>query len=727
MAIKGEQKWKSGQLYMVDRLEHGSKEIAGALDIFSNTQSSSTNTRRWSRIIGWVENVLFGTGRHYLDDILTSRISVNTNTDARSVNETVRRHKIPQPTNDLLGRYIETNISILTENRPVPRVEPKSSSLEDQHQAELSELTIEYLWEELDMPEKMREVARSILYTGVGFLEVTYDPLTPRYMIVPEQRAEPTTPVAPGVEAPIERNVVSIDPKTGNIVFRDELGYGDVTSDVVSPFELTFPDDHYWNKGDLEGGWVLREKFVPVDIVKNKYLNPDIKDKITKKNGFFRENIENISESNVENYPLWWWERLSDLVEGPHTYGSLGSADRFQDYCILRVLDRKPSRDWPRGRTIITAGDQLIYDSPKSVGARAYDPRWPYRWHPYIRFRGEAQLGSIYGRSMVAKLLPFIRRINAIDATMIMWRRTVPIASWILPRGASPQEGLHSGMPGSYIVYDPNRTARVEPKPVYPPDYPSAAIEERRMCLQHIESISGTELVLKGERVPGTTSAAQLNLLRNQALASRSPTLQAWDEATQLVGSAMLMETKKHIGDDERYRQRISILARRKASQFSVKQFSGSMIADNVQVRIDTVSQALFSKEARQERAIEVIQYAPALVQLPLPLQKKLLEDLGWPDALSPKGADVSRARMLIEFAKQGRLELALPMPEDDPYTIHELLVAEIKSEAALDWDPETIQHLYQLIEYYREQIERIEMARQDMMMKMGAMQQGGQ
>lgn len=722
---QNENRWKTGHLYLLDKMKWGDDALAGALSIYTATSNANKQGRQWARTLTWVENILFGLGRHYIDEVLASRISRDSAGNL-SINESMRR-RVPQPTNDLLGRYIETNISILTENRPIPRITPKSDSLEDSHEATLSELTMEYLWEELDLPEKHREIARLILYTGTAWLEVFYDPLQVRHMLVPDETLEPNTPVGPGVTAPVPRKVLKIDPRTGVPGYQMAESYGDIVANVVSGFELYMPTDHEWARGDFASGWIMKEYYMPVEAVKSRFLHNGVSSVVTKRNGYFRDNIEKIQRANVQNYPLWWWERMSDIVEGPHNIPYMGSPDTYDDYTVVRVFDRRPNPDWPRGRTVMTAGDLLIYDSPKSVGARVYDPRWPHRWHPYVRYRGEGMVGSIYGRSMVTKLLPFLKRINSIDATAIMYRRCVPIAQWIMPTGSGPVEGLHSGEPGQIIKYDPARTGKNEPKPVYPQPYPAQLLQEREMMLQQMENVSGTELVLKGERPTGTTSAAMLGLMRNQALASRSPTLQAWDESLQMTGSALLQETKKNIGLDETYRRRIMILARDKASQFSIDRFAGTMISDNVNVKIDTVSQALFTKEARQQRALEIIQYAPGLVQLPTPVQAKLMEDLGWPDLYVPKGEDVNRARMLIQFCKSKRFDLAIPIPEDDPYTIHEMLVAEVKSEGALNYEGEVIMALYGLIGHYRDAIQRAEQAKLQMQMQMMQMQGGGQ
>jgi len=723
--LQDEKKWKTGQLYLLDRVKWGDDALGAALTTYTGTVNANKQGRQWARTLTWVENIMFGLGRHYIDEVLASRISRDSN-GSLSINESMRR-RVPQPTNDLLGRYVETNISILTENRPIPRITAKSDSLEDKHEATLSELTMEYLWEELDLPEKHREIARLVLYTGIAFLETFYDPLEVRHMLVPDQVTEPNTPIGPGVTAPVPRRVIRIDPRTGAPGFSQGETYGDIVSNVISAFELYIPADHDWKRGDVDTGWIMKEYYTPIEALKSRWLHNGVTGVVTKRNGYFRDNIEKVSSSNVQNYPLWWWERMSDIVEGPHNVPMMGAPDTYDDFTVVRVFDRKPNPDWPRGRTVITAGDLVIYDSPKTKGARVYDPRWPHRWHPYVRYRGEGMCGSIYGRSLVTKLLPFLKRINSIDATAIMYRRCVPIAQWIMPTGSGPVEGLHSGEVGQIIKYDPARTGKMEPKPVYPQPYPAQLLQERELMVQQMENVAGTELVLKGERPTGVTSAAMLGLMRNQALASRSPTLQAWDESLQLSGSALLQETKKHIGEDETYRRRIMILARDKASQFSIDNYAGSMIADNVNVKIDTMSMALLSREAKQQRAIEVFQYAPGLVQLPMPVQAKLMEELGWPDLFLPKGEDVGRARMLIQFCKSKRFDLAIPIPEDDPYTIHEMLVSEIKSEGALNYEGDVLMTMYQLIGHYRDSIQRIEQAKMQMQMQMAQMGAAGQ
>lgn len=1110
---------KRGQFELLDDVPQGSEDLANALNVYTDYINSNKSSSRWLRTVAWIENTLFGVGRQYYDNALISRITQNSQGNLH-LNEQIKS-RIPQPTNDLLGRYIETNISLLTENRPIPRITAKSDSLEDKQAAELSELNIEFLWEELGLPAKHREIARMILYTGTCFLETYFDPFIPRYLALPVKENSPTTLLPSGIEVPIPSQKTKIDPKTGAIVTEQEVGYGDIVSNVVTPFEMHFPSGHWWD--DDRFGWVIKESYCSIDSLKQKFLNPKVDHITTKKNGYLLDNLEKLGRKPVQDLPLWWWERLSDVVEGPGSTLYGGTPELWEDFTTVKVLDRKPSYKWPQGRTVIIAGDSVIYDSPKRVGARVFDKRWPKRWHPYTRYQWEGQLGSLYGRSLVSKLLPKLKRVNSIDVTLIMWRRTVPISTWIAPKGcvikgskcllsngkielieqisntqvqsldksrsiirkfeydndediysvkvkgnlpikatgnhniptitrevfkekvkrkindeggycynynsltlediqdlpfsrlnkgdyllssffrerlnekidlskfnikqtshiklsqyikldekflrlagiylaegclinqtgkiggikftlhekeqvtlgveiqnylfeifgldsfskietnnnghtrcviscynntlgkvfkilfsegaknksihddifyastsllplvggwfdgdgcyhkkvknktfrmlngssisenlisqlrsilldeniastvdvqvknrpnpkyrlqiasshyltklqpycnkltdisftktseqgfwlnniycskikdisiekyegkvydleiedlhyyqvngiivhnSSPIEGINSGEPGTIWTYDPSRTHGAEPKPVYPAPFPSAALQEREMQIAEMESIAGTEQILRGERPVGVNSAAMFDALRKQALASRSPILQAWDESLQTVAHALNQETIKHIKDDSYYRDRINLLAREKSSQFSIDQFSGQNLQDNVIVRVDTASMAFLAREARQERALQVINYGPNLTQLPPNLQAKLLTELGWPDALVPSGPDITRARAMIQYIKGKRFDLAIPMPEDDPYIMHEMLVVELKNESFMDLPVDVQMKMFQITTMYRDQIVKIEQAKMQQAIQMGQMGQpqgGGQ
>ncbi|MCI0422123.1 MAG: hypothetical protein L0312_23330, partial [Acidobacteria bacterium] len=484
------------------------------------------------------------------------------------------------------------------------------------------------------------------------------------------------------------------------------------------------PTIHNWNGDDMS--WVMREYYTPVIALVDKYANPKLQKELGGvRNGWYWDNLTAVKEMDIQTLPLWWWERFSDMVEGPGQGLWAGTPELWKGYTVVRVFDRKPNPKWPRGRTIMVAGDQVIYDSPKSVGARAYDPRWPWRWHPYVRFRWEGQQGSPYGRALVTKLLPPLKRINSIDTTLIMWSRTVPIATWLAPKGAGIIEDIWTGRPGHVWEYDPVRTKGFKPEPVFPMPYPNQLLEERIMRLQQMEAIAGTQDILRGERPTGVNSATMIDILRKQALLSRSPILQAWDESLQLEGGFLLQEVSKHVRDDPRYAERMRVLAREKKSTLTIRTFSGSDISDNTTVRVDTASMAFVSKEAREAKALEFLQYAAALVTLPFGIQQGILTELGLKDMLNPAGPDVDRAKRMISWIKQGQFERVIPFPEDDPYVFYELLSRELKSDGAWDLAPEQQDIMIKLLDVYKQQIAAREQAAQLQQMMMMQAQKG--
>ena len=711
--------WKKGRLHAIDDIPNGAEGLGGAIMTYADEVNTNRNSRHWVRAVQWVENFLFSIGRQYVDDILISRLSRDTAGQQSIIQDAA--DDIPKPVNDLLGRYIETNIALLTENKPIPRIEAKSGRAEDEDAAQLSELTMEYMWEALDLPEKHREVARLILHCGICWMEIIYDETIIRRITVPDTEKSKTSIMpgvgAGGIEIPVPRDVELHD-EHGAPIYTDKVEYGDISARIVSPFEMHLPTVHWWDGEDM--GWVMREYYTSKDMLIDKYEHrPGLK--LTKKAGWDLTALKEAGSTNVRNLPIWWWERLADIVEGPGPSLYVGTPETWDDFVTVRVFDRKPNTKWPRGRTIITVGDQVLYDSPKKRGARAYDPRWPDRWHPYIRFRWEAMAGNIHGRSLVAKLLPKLKRVNAIDTTMIMWRRTVPMSAWVIPKGAQPIEDQWLGRPGQIWEYDPRRTAGAAPEPIYPPPYPAAAAEERQQQIQEMEAIAGTEEILRGQRPTGVNSAAMIDILRKQALAGKSSILQSWDESLQKEGSIILQEVIKNIRDDDRYAERLRVLARGQVSTLAIRSFSGSDLSDNVMVKIDTASMALSSKEAKQAKAIELLQYV-GIDKMDPGLKTKVLEEIGYKDTMIPQGADYSRVKRIMAWIRQEAYNMIIPMPEDDPFIFYEMLVEEMKSDGFHNLNEQQQQILLVLIDLYRKQAE---LKQQNLMMQQQAAQGG--
>jgi hypothetical protein len=200
--------------------------------------------------------------------------------------------------------------------------------------------------------------------------------------------------------------------------------------------------------------------------------------------------------------------------------------------------------------------------------------------------------------------------------------------------------------------------------------------------------------------------------------------LQEWDEALQKEGSIILQETIKHIRNDERYAQRLRVLARDKVSTLAIRSFSGSDLSDNVIVKIDTASMALSSKEARQAKAIEMVQYASGLANMEPLLKAKVLEEIGYEDTLIPSGPDVERCKRIMAWIRQEAYAMIIPMPEDDPFIFYGMLAEEMKSDGFNNLNEQQQMMLLALVDLYKKQVEKIQ--QQQMAQQMAMAQQGG-
>jgi hypothetical protein len=135
---------------------------------------------------------------------------------------------------------------------------------------------------------------------------------------------------------------------------------------------------------------------------------------------------------------------------------------------------------------------------------------------------------------------------------------------------------------------------------------------------------------------------------------------------------------------------------------------------------------ALSSKEAKQAKAIELIQYASNLQGMPPALQARILEEMGYEDALIPQGADVARAKRIMAWVRQEAYQMIVPMPEDDPFILYGMFVEEMKSDGFHNLNEQQQMVLLALVDLYKQMSEQRQQEMMQMQMMQAQMQQAG-
>jgi hypothetical protein len=398
--------------------------------------------------------------------------------------------------------------------------------------------------------------------------------------------------------------------------------------------------------------WIYRQNYVDIAQIQDEFNK--------KEEGYLPENLKGISDAEGYSYPLYWWERIKDLIDSPDggmRFGSriMGpSSGNAPNQTIMRVWYCKPNRYFPRGRTLITAGDSLIWHGD----SLAYYPEYKWRWHPMSISRFWRIPGRFWGHSLVGALLPMQKRINAIDSLVQLNREYMSIGQWIVPRQAKVADGALSGVPGHRVNY--TGTAHGKPEKIDHQPLPAELIGERELMQRQIETLSGTQQMYEMMGKSNIRAGVMLQFLQKQMMKSRSAMLQDYEVFLETIGQNILIEVSKNVTEQNSQLTSRIAAAARDHSNLSVRHFLGSDLRDNVRIKLDIASALQKSPEAKQERAVQLVQFLADRLddaQLGLIFQELDLDDLA--TQISP---DFERATRMVSQITQGDFSVVSPM-----------------------------------------------------------------
>jgi hypothetical protein len=586
-----------------------------------------------------------------------------------------------------LIRPTETVVGMLTEARPEPRVEPNSEDPADEDAAALGELFLQTTFEyPIRMPALRREAAMMAALCGMVAAETEYGPTgdpveVPKFKVVKKKNLfyDPKDPEM-GPEH-IEEQV----PDGHDVESR-----WDFMCRLYTLMNLAW-DPTATREQDL--GWISRTTYEDIDWIRENF------DK--KEDGYYPENLGAIETQDCSRHTLFWWTKFQDILEAPQHSVSGGMSPsaylttngQAPNQVPFTVVDVRPSRAYPRGRTLILAGGKLIYCSPKEFGSRAWSEKYPNRWHGYAFFHWFKLPGRFRGVPLLSFLVPLQKKINAIDAIVHANRQHIGVGQWLIPKQAKLAEGRISAFHGEHYTYVavPGIPA---PERIQNHGLPQDLLIERSELIRSIEGIAASGVVdTKDVSASAARSGAMLDFLRSEKLRSKAPTIQAYEEFLEAIGQNLLIECQLHLVEDSpditaRLRQ-----AARGHSSLTVQTFTGASLRDHHSVRIDIASELRHSQEAMRQAAIEFLQArqgqaTPAeinAVMRALRLDKFVK---------SEQDASISRARRMISRLKAGMLEAFLPMEGiDDPAAMAPEFQREILSDTFLD-QPEEVQKI---------------------------------
>lgn len=676
-------------------IPHDTPDGVRALESAHSWWVGQMDSSKWPRALNWFTNFAFLCGNQYPNFTWNGSIlrwsgstfdsnysGANLIPGSGNLSGMGGGHgQVPKTVDNQLLRPYEANVSLMTEMKPRPRVEPNSDRAEDMEAASLSEVTFNLYWENLHMPAHIRQVASIIALMGTAGVEMVYE--------------ETDLPVIrPGTKIQRRKDRVTGEMVEEMVQDGEEVEFSeDIRAHVYNAFQLQ-PDPGATSAPNSMS-WIRRTTFEDIDWIKEEFERDE--------EGYFPKHLDRLGAEGggTLHTPLYWWERVKDLLDTPEwAYGITGypynsSGGYAPNQNLLHVYDTKPNRDFPRGRTLMFCGDVLIY----AGDSRSWSERYPHRYHPYSFYRFWTVPGRFWGIPLIQMLVPLQRRINAIDALVQINREYMTLGQWLVPSACKVPEGVLSGLPGQQISYRLTPTG-AKPERVDHVPLPGELLAERDLMTKQIDIIAGTNKVIEGENPSNVRAGVMLDFLKKETMKSKSAMLQNFEESTENVGQNLLIEVSLNVEEGSDLTQRI-MAAARQHSQIAVQNFTGRSLRDNVNIRLDIISQILRSPEAMQQKAIEAAQFLQE--RMSDAQIAKLFQVIGLDELDIGASPHFDRANKMVSRVVGGMVEAAVPLPHDKPDIFIAVIEREMSGDKFIDYEQEVQNKLMELWDLYRQ------------------------
>lgn len=564
---------------------------------------------------------------------------------------------IPRPVTNMIQPAVEAIVSTLTKNKPNADVAANSPDCKDITAARIAAKIQDCKWEDDNEQEKLIETAYWAVCCGTVFRKDYWDSSYGKIVRVPKN-------------IPVERPILdqtgqiqtTVEEKpaydfNGSPMF-DEIPLGDNAVDIIDPFRMLVDpnaSNEYTMNWIMESSvhklfWI-RENFdkkLPgyTGEAKNVKEEADVSLLLN-----FRQSIKGLSGKEFGGYPLSSSSSLSYQLKG---------------VSIVKELYVRPTKNHPKGQMIVSAGGKILYRGPSPY----YDGT-PESWHPYTIFRYQTIPGRFWGKSMVEDIVEPQRRMNAIDALVIMNRKTMVAPQRLIPHGSGIPNGFWNGAPGLELHYRPVGANGAKPEIIQGIGLPPQIYQEREVTKTELQQIVRLNEVLQGIRPPGVTSGYQYQLQLEQALGTFAPMIHRWEKFIERG------QTKKLKLIAHRYREprrefidKLRVL-NKEISDAEIMNFLGTDLRDNCQVRIEAGSSLPRSIAGQQQMMMDLAKMGLLTEILQDPIGKKqFLDRMGLKGFDVGSEVDVKRAAWENEMMESGNFGNVQVLPFEN-HAIH--------------------------------------------------------
>lgn len=288
---------------------------------------------------------------------------------------------------------------------------------------------------------------------------------------------------------------------------------GDIEVSVLSPFEI-YPDNICSEEID-DCQSIIHAKAYHIDEIKNIY-GVDVKGEDI--------NVFSLDNTTQGLGGLGYSSRATKVISGIKT-----------NHALVIEKYEKPTKDYPNGRLIIIAGNQLVHYGELPFINRADG----VRGFPFIKQVSIEQTGCFWGTGIVERLIPVQRAYNAVKNRKHEFLNRISMGVLTVEDGSVDLDNLEEeGLsPGKILVY---RQGSSVPRFMTTSTVPSDFEKEEQSLLAEFMIISGVSDILNSSSSYTNLSGVALQLLIEQDESRISPTSDRIKDSIKKLGGQIL-------------------------------------------------------------------------------------------------------------------------------------------------------------------------------------------
>lgn len=539
----------------------------------------------------WTRVILFLCGKQWL-------------TWKRDIRLYVPERNVPkwrqQPVTNLVFAVYRIAIAKLTKQRPAFDCVPSSQDSEDIEAAELGNALLEFWWRYLKMSALLKRFLGDLLCTGNAHILVHWD-----------TEAGPVKPLTSPVTHPSTGEQVDTpadedgEPYMRDMTDDEKSAYGEVGDGEDYPqVPDTDKSGHQVAQGEIchtlvnpmcvrynpeaESPETAEEVYIgtieSAEIAARKYnLNIDeIQGGGDQDLTSFMDVLTAANTGLTSQFGLW--------------NGSDNSTAKGKRCLVLRYY-HKPCSDYPQGRHWIQIGKNIVEK----------ETALPYGfWPPLVTAQDTIVPGQPVAMGLLGQVMPLNEEYNMMNGKIMEHNVTMGMGGkWVV----SPEDAkLRIDSDPAQVLISKGLAAGRPPQQIAPMALPVPVYQERERIMGDLQYVSNMNDLAMGTKPEGVTSGRGFLVLQEQTDSTFTPTLMAVEDALQEIGRRDLVLAQKY------YREERTIKIRGENGVWQFRSFSGADLSDSMDVQVQVGSSFPWSKAARQDMTLQLIQALPGLV-----------------------------------------------------------------------------------------------------------------